>query len=287
MPAHRRHAPGAGESLRKLNRGGQRKHMDYLLIAAIALLASGLTLFSGFGLGTILMPVFALFFPVPAAIAATAIVHLANNLFKLALVGRSADWRVVVLFAIPAALAAIIGAGVLVVFSQLPALGEYALFDRSFEILPLKLIIGALIAGFALLELSPAFAAIALPPRYLPLGGLLSGLFGGLSGNQGAFRSAFLIKSGLTKEAFVGTGVVSAVIVDSVRLSIYGLSFYTASFEALPRELAGLVMTATLAAFAGAFVGARLLGKVTLRAVKIIVAVCMIGLGTALAAGWI
>jgi len=261
--------------------------MDYLLIAAIALLASGLTLFSGFGLGTILMPVFALFFPVPAAIAATAIVHLANNLFKLALVGRSADWRVVVLFAIPAALAAIIGAGVLVVFSQLPALGEYALFDRSFEILPLKLIIGALIAGFALLELSPAFAAIALPPRYLPLGGLLSGLFGGLSGNQGAFRSAFLIKSGLTKEAFVGTGVVSAVIVDSVRLSIYGLSFYTASFEALPRELAGLVMTATLAAFAGAFVGARLLGKVTLRAVKIIVAVCMIGLGTALAAGWI
>jgi hypothetical protein len=35
---------------------------------------SGLTLFSGFGLGTVLMPAFAVFFPVPTAIAATAVV---------------------------------------------------------------------------------------------------------------------------------------------------------------------------------------------------------------------
>ncbi len=261
--------------------------VDYVVIILTALLVSGLTLFSGFGLGTILMPVFALFFPLPTAIAATAVVHLANNLFKLALVGRAADWLVVVRFSVPAALAAIIGASILVAFSGLPALGDYLLFGRSFEILPLKLVIGVLIAGFALLELSPAFAAVAVPPRYLPVGGLLSGFFGGLSGNQGAFRSAFLIKSNLTKEAFVATGVVSAVIVDTVRLSVYGLSFYTASFEALPAELAGLMVAATLAAFTGAFVGARLLGKVTLRTVQIIVAACMIALGSGLAAGWI
>jgi len=40
-------------------------------------------LLSGFGLGTLLLPVFALFFPLPVAIAATALVHLANNFFKL------------------------------------------------------------------------------------------------------------------------------------------------------------------------------------------------------------
>ena len=61
---------------------------EYLLICIVALLASGLTLFSGFGLGTLLLPAFALFFPVPAAIAMTALVHFANNLFKLALLGR-------------------------------------------------------------------------------------------------------------------------------------------------------------------------------------------------------
>lgn len=48
------------------------------------------------------------------------------------------------------------------------------------------------------------------PPHWLPLGGLLSGFFGGLSGNQGALRSAFLLKAGLSKEAFIATGTVSS-----------------------------------------------------------------------------
>jgi len=49
--------------------------VDYALIAITALVISGLTLFSGFGLGTVLMPAFAVLFPVPTAIAATAVVH--------------------------------------------------------------------------------------------------------------------------------------------------------------------------------------------------------------------
>lgn len=57
--------------------------MELVLIGVAAFLTSGLTLFSGFGLGTILMPVFALFFPVPLAIAATAVVHFANNIFNV------------------------------------------------------------------------------------------------------------------------------------------------------------------------------------------------------------
>ena len=56
--------------------------MDFLLIGLVAFLASGLTLYSGFGLGTVLLPAFALFFPVEVAVAATGTVHLLNNLFK-------------------------------------------------------------------------------------------------------------------------------------------------------------------------------------------------------------
>lgn len=261
--------------------------MDYALITLTALAVSGLTLFSGFGLGTVLMPAFAVFFPIPTAIAATAVVHLANNLFKLGLVGKQADWRVVARFSLPAALAALLGASALVVFVGLPVLASYELFGQVFEVTPVKLVIGTLIVAFALLELSPKFSAMAIPPKYLPLGGLLSGFFGGLSGNQGAFRSAFLIKSGLNKKAFVATGVVSAVIVDTIRLFIYGVSYWTTRFEALPQEVVGLVLAATMAAFAGAFIGARLLTKVTLRAVRIIVAVCMIGVGVGLTCGWI
>ena len=261
--------------------------MDYLLLTLTALIVSGLTLFSGFGLGTLLTPAFAVFFPVPTAIAATAVVHVSNNLFKLALLGRHANWRVVRRFSVPAALAALVGAATLVGFAELPTLAHYQLSGRSFEVTPLKLVIGSLIVAFACLELSAAFDGLAIPPRFLPLGGLLSGFFGGLSGNQGALRSVFLIRAGLDKESFVATGVVSAVIVDSVRLTVYGISYFSTSSSALPPGMASLVFVATLAAFIGAFLGKKLLRKVTLRTVQLVVATWLIAVGTGLAVGLI
>ncbi|MBU3664773.1 MAG: sulfite exporter TauE/SafE family protein [Chthoniobacterales bacterium] len=261
--------------------------MDYLLVSVVAAGASMLTLLSGFGLGTILMPVFALFFPVPAAIAATAVVHLANNLFKIVLLGRRADWPVVLRFGLPSALAAAAGAGALVYFADLPSLAGYELLGRTREVTPVKLVIGVVILFFAVLELIPSFAKLALPRRYLAVGGLLSGFFGGLSGNQGALRSAFLIKAGLGKEAFVATGVVCAVIVDVVRLAVYGGGSLWAHFNLLASGVAGPVAVAIVAAFAGACFGARVLEKITYRAVRLIVAAGMMLVGIGLAAGLI
>ncbi len=73
-----------------------------LFIGITAFIVSGITLFSGFGLGTALTPVFALFFPLEIAIAETAVVHLANNIMKGVIVGRFADVRVTIRFSIPA-----------------------------------------------------------------------------------------------------------------------------------------------------------------------------------------
>lgn len=259
--------------------------LTHLVIAAVALLASGLTLLSGFGLGTILMPVFALFFPVTVAIPATAVVHLANNLFKVGLVGRRTNWGVLLRFAPAAALAAMAGAWLLGLLADLPAVGRYELLGQMHELHPVKLTIGLVIVVIAVLELSPRFAALTFPPRFLFLGGLISGFFGGLSGNQGAFRSAFLLRAGLDKEAFVATGVIAAVIVDMVRLAVYGLSFYTTSVAALSGDVAGVVATAIVAAFVGAYLGARLLKKVTLHFVQFVVAAMMVAIGLGLATG--
>ncbi|MEZ4804275.1 MAG: hypothetical protein R2852_01970 [Bacteroidia bacterium] len=55
----------------------------------------------------------------------------------------------------------------------------------------------------------------------MPIGGLISGFFGGLSGNQGALRSMFLLKSGLNKEAYIATGILIAFAVDITRLSVF------------------------------------------------------------------
>lgn len=259
--------------------------MEYLLISAVAMVVSALTLFSGFGLGTVLMPVFALFFPVPVAVAATAIVHLANNLFKAALLGRQANWSIVGRFALPATVMAMVGAALLTLFDRLPPLVSYQLGDQPHQVSVVKLVIALIIIAFALVDLLPRFQNLAFDPRYLPLGGMLSGFFGGLSGNQGALRSAFLIKAGLDKEAFVGTGVVATVLVDVARLSVYGLAFYTTSFGQLGSGVLGLVLAATLAAFLGAVLGRRLLKKVTLRTVQVIVGGGLILLGLGLGTG--
>jgi len=259
--------------------------MDYFLVCLVALLVSALTLFSGFGLGTVLMPAFALFFPVPVAIAATAVVHLANNLFKASLVGRKANWSVVVKFAFPGAFAAMVGAALLDLFAGLTPVWSYQLGGQVHTIMVVDLVVGLAIIGFAFMDLLPRFTGMTFDRKYLSVGGLFSGFFGGLSGIQGALRSAFLIKAGLGKESFIGTSTVSAVIVDVARLLVYGISFYGAKFAAVAPDTGGLILAATLAAFVGSFIGSRLLKKVTLRMVQIIVGGMLIVVGIGMATG--
>lgn len=261
--------------------------IEYLVVASAALLVAALTLFSGFGLGTLLMPVLAIFFPVPVAVAATAVVHLANNLFKLVLVGRGADWAVVVRFAIPAALAAIVGALSLEAFSSLPPLLSYELLGAEFQVTAVGLVIGLVIIAFALLDITPFAKGLRFERKYLPLGGAISGYFGGLSGNQGALRSAFMIRLGLSKEAFIGTTTVASVIVDLSRLMVYGLAFYSLQFQALPSELGGLIAVAIVFALIGSLIGSRLVKKVTLRSVQLLVGVMLLLVGASLALGLI
>ncbi|MBI4432987.1 MAG: TSUP family transporter [Candidatus Omnitrophica bacterium] len=260
--------------------------MEYLIVCVVALLASGLTFFSGFGLGTILMPVLALFFPVPIAIAATAVVHFANNLFKLVLVGRSANKSVLLRFGVPAVIAALIGASLLSSAALLPVIAQYELMGRLHEITVVKLAIGLIIVIFSCLELIPRFAKMAIDKKHMVWGGLLSGFFGGLSGNQGALRSMFLIRAGLSKDEFIGTGIVSAVMVDTARLLVYGIGLFAVQFSTVS-GMKGLILAATISAFAGALLGRELLKKITLRTVQIVVGVMLILLGLALSIGLI
>jgi uncharacterized membrane protein YfcA len=234
------------------------------------------------------MPAFALFFPVEVAVAATAIVHLANNIFKVALVGRKADLIVVLKFALPAAVLAMIGAFLLNFFATVQPLAQYNLAGHTCSITTAKLVIAVLIIVFSVMELSPRFEKLSFEPKFIPLGGALSGFFGGLSGLQGALRTAFLIRAGLKKEVFIGTMVVSAVVVDISRLFVYGVTFFSRDFEAL-KNLDGveLVIAGALCAFFGAFIGSRLVKKITMRAIQIVVGVLLLLVGILLGAGFI
>ncbi len=257
--------------------------MDFIAIPVVAGIASVLTFFSGFGLGTILMPVFAVVFPVDLAVALTAIVHLLNNLFKLTLVGKHADSSTILKFGLPAILAAFVGAWLLTLLSDFPPITVYSIFGREFQVLWIKTIIAILMAGFTIIELVPRFKNTEFDQKYLPLGGLFSGFFGGLSGHQGALRSAFLARMGLSKESFIATGVVVACMIDFARLGIYSKHLKS---DGITNNLSLLVVT-TLAAFAGAYLGSKFLKKITMHSIQLIVAGMLFLLAIALAAGFI
>lgn len=256
---------------------------DIIFVSIAALITSLLTFFSGFGLGTILTPVFAIFFPIELAIALTGIVHFLNNIFKLFLIGGKTDKQVALRFGLPAFFAAFVGALLLVQLSALPALYSYSLGGKTFSITPVKLIIAFLLLAFAVIEWISPFGKIQIDKNKLFVGGLLSGFFGGLSGNQGALRSAFLIKSGLSKEAFIATGIAIACLVDFSRLAVYASRFSKSGLiENFP-----LVIAATLSAFVGAYAGSRLLSKITIEIVQAIVTVMLVLLSVALGLGFI
>ncbi len=254
---------------------------EIIIICIAALFTSLLTFFSGFGLGTILTPVFAIFFPIDLSIALTGVVHFLNNLFKLALVGFKADKTVVIRFGIPAFFASLVGAYLLLQISDFSPVYTYAIGNREYAITPVKLIISILLIFFALTEVIPYFKNVQFGRDKLILGGLLSGFFGGLSGNQGALRSAFLIKSGLSKEAFIATGVVVACIIDFSRLGVYMTRFSRSGLQ----ENLTVVIAATLSAFVGAFLGSRLLKKVTFEMVQVTVTVMLVILSIAIGLG--
>jgi len=245
--------------------------LDYLVICTVALLASALTFFSGFGLGTLLLPAFALFFPIQQAIALTAVVHFLNGLFKLALVGRHSDRGVVFRFGLPAMVAAFVGAWVLVWLADVAPVFSYSVSGRLVSVTPVKLVIGFLLLLFASLEFFPRFRKLSFGPQYLPLGGVISGFFGGLSGMQGALRSAFLSRAGLTKEAFIGTGVLVALLIDISRLGLYSSTLVKEG----PHTDYGLLAAAVLSAFIGAAVGNSYLKKLTMPGIQSIVAVML------------
>lgn len=257
--------------------------MEVILVSFAAFVASILTFFSGFGLGTLLTPVMMIFFPVETAIALTGIVHLFNNLYKIILVGKHANVHVIKKFGIPAILASFLGAWLLVHFPIVEPIFSYSLLGKNFEIFLLKLLISLFLIVFALLDLIPYFRNLQFDNNKLALGGAFSGFFGGLSGNQGALRSAFLIKAGLSKSAFIGTAVVISTMVDFTRLGVYFSQAETSGLF----DNNTMVIFSVIAAICGSYFGNMALKKISLQLVQWFVAIFIIVISICMGLGWV
>jgi uncharacterized membrane protein YfcA len=142
--------------------------------------------------------------------------------------------------------------------------------------------------AFALAELLPRLRALKFGRRWLALGGVLSGFFGGISGHQGALRSAFLAKIGLSTEAFVATNAINGFLVDAARLAVYGALFYGSSVASVGAHGGWeLVGAGTAAAFTGVLVGSRAVKKITMDSIQTLTGVLLLVIAVGLGSGLI
>lgn len=235
--------------------------INILIPILAAFLSAALTLMTGFGLGTILTPVFLIFYDVKIAILIVAIVHLLNNLLKVSLFSKHISIEILKRFGILTLIGAFIGA-----FLQ----GK---MDSSV----VKILLGIALIFLGLKEATGFGEKLRLPQKIDFIGGFLSGLLGGFVGNQGAIRSAYLLNYNIPKETFVATAAIIASVVDVTRIPVYIFSNKDVLASNLP-----LLLVTTASAFAGTFAGNRFLKKISLKTFKIYVAAMIIIIGALL-----
>ena len=148
--------------------------ISILIPVAAAFLAAVLTLMTGFGLATILTPVFLIFYDVKIAILIVAVVHLLNNLLKLSLFSRHVSMDILKRFGVLTLLGAFIG----------------AFFQGTMDSSLVKILLGISLVFLGLKEATGFGEKLRLPQKIDFIGGFLSGLLGGFVGNRGAIRSA-------------------------------------------------------------------------------------------------
>lgn len=232
--------------------------MDFFIVLPIAFLAAAFGLLSGFGLGTILIPVFLMFYEAKIAIFLVAIVHLLNNLFKFSLFRKHIDLGILKRFGILAVLGGFLGA-----FSQIYIANE-----------SLKKLVGILLIFLGLKELVPSKFQFRFPKSIDPIGGFLSGFVGGLIGNQGAIRSAFLLNYEIPKETFIATGVVISCAVDLSRIPVYWVSYGDAFLDSWFQLLILVGVS-----FSGTLFGTLLLKRFSIEGFKKFVAGAIVLMG--------
>lgn len=249
----------------------------FILPIIVAFFASILTFFSGFWIWTILLPVFVLFFPLDLAIAMTWIVHLSNNLFKYFIIWNNFDKNTVLRLWLTWIVWSILWAYIFLRISNLNIDIDYSIFSYSFSVNMFSFIIWALLIFFSFLEISTKFKNINFWTKSTYLVWFLSWLFWWLSWHQWALRTAVLSKLNLSKEVFIWTWVVIAIMVDFTRIWVY-----FSNFKLLQDVNYLIIFLTILSAFLWSYIWWKLLKKVTIDFVKNIVLALLIVMWTSM-----
>ena len=228
-----------------------------LLIAA-SIAAGAIASVAGFGIGTVLTPVFALRVDMKLAVAAVAIPHLAATSLRLWMMREHVDGRLLRTFGVMSAAGGLTG----------------ALLQQRLHGPALVMVFGGLLVFAGVMGLTGAVERVRLGRTAAWIAGLLSGVFGGLVGNQGGIRSAALLGFDVRPAAFVASATAAALMVDVARMPVY----MVLEADRLG-SLAGSIALASAGAIAGTIGGERVLRRIPPPMFKKLVSVLVLAVG--------
>jgi uncharacterized protein len=210
-------------------------------VLVVSILAGGIAAVTGFGIGSLLTPLLALQVDTRLAVAAVSVPHVIGTAVRFWLLSGGVDRRVFWNFGLTSAAGGLIG----------------ALLHGWASNRWLTLVFGALLLFAAASEVSGLAKRMRFRGHVAWVAGALSGLLGGLVGNQGGIRSAALLGFGLSKRDFIGTATAVGLLVDGARMPVYVATQY--------KEMSALwpaIVLAAVGVTVGTVAGNRILGRI-------------------------
>jgi uncharacterized protein len=196
----------------------------------------------GFGIGSLLTPLLILRMAPDLAVAAVAVPHLLATAVRFTRYASAVHRPTFLRFGLWSAAGGLTG----------------ALLQSALSGPGLLATLGALLVATGTASMTASFGGWRPPPKAALALGLMSGLFGGLAGNQGGLRAAGLLAFDLPPRAFLATGTAVALLVDLARTPVYLV-------RAGPRlwALALPIAVAALGCLLGTVWGERLLARIS------------------------
>jgi|SRR5579862_1070681 len=233
--------------------------MPHALPITIAGIAGGaIAAIAGFGIGSILTPVLALWIGTKLAVAVVSVPHFIGTTLRLAVVWRHVDRRVLWSFGITSAAGGLVG----------------ALLHGWLRSAALGYVLGALLVFAGLMGVTGLASRMKFGRTAGWFAGALSGVFGGLVGNQGGIRSAALLGFDLQSQAFVATATAIALLVDVFRMPVYAALQARQVLSVWP-----MMVFATVGVVVGTLTGKWMLERIPLLMFRRIVSLIILALG--------
>jgi uncharacterized membrane protein YfcA len=232
--------------------------MFEVLLTAVAVAAGAIGSVVGFGIGSLLTPVLAWRVETKVAVAAVSIPHVVATALRFWRLRGHVDRHVLWGFGMASAAGGLTGA-LLHSWASSPWLSG---------------IFGGLLIFVAIAEFSGLSGRMRFSGPFAMVAGALSGLLGGLVGNQGGIRSAALMDSRMSKDTFVATATAIGLIVDTARMPVYLVVERSALLQIWP-----LILFTTAGVTIGTLLGTRLLARIPESTFRRLVAVLLAILG--------